>query len=338
MRVHNLKDDSLLNPTVVFPNAKGNAYGYFKMGRSTKKHYFEHINTIEHAAYRAALWLSLYENMLNQNIGPTNYVEALMKSLPLEKNPLIINYLNRSIETVYWKFLDDKQRLDYAARIEGVLFNQALNASDDGVRSGFFKSFYRIVSTPEGLKLLEKIWKGEVDMNQFKLSESDQINMAYELSLKLNDDAYLLTQMDKLNNQDRVNKMKFVAPALSPNRQKRDEFFKSLMDEKNRHTEDWVLTALSYLHHPLRQHESIAYLNESLLLLESIKLTGDIFFPKRWLDNTFKGHNSSEAADVVRQFLYRNHNYPLDLKNKILQSTDMLFRAERVFEQSAQDE
>ena len=69
----------------------------------------------------------------------------------------------------------------------------------------------------------------------------------------------------------------------------------------------------------------------SLELLWEIQKTGDIFFPKRWLDATLGGHNSPEVAATVRQFLTTlPANYPERLRNITLQSADELFRAEAV--------
>ena len=107
----------------------------------------------------------------------------------------------------------------------------------------------------------------------------------------------------------------------------RDHFFESLRDVQKRSHEPWVLTALNYLHHPIRANTSQKYLRASLELVEEIQRTGDIFFPKRWLDRTFSGHNSVEAADIVKQFLNSREDYPKRLRAKILQSTDLLFRA-----------
>ena len=38
-------------------------------------------------------------------------------------------------------------------------------------------------------------------------------------------------------------------------------------------------------------------------MLEEIQRTGDIFFPKRWMDATLSGHSSASAARMVRTFL-----------------------------------
>jgi aminopeptidase N len=65
--------------------------------------------------------------------------------------------------------------------------------------------------------------------------------------------------------------------------------------------------------------------------LWEIQKTGDIFFPKRWLDATLGGHQTADVADTVRAFLKKlPENYPERLRNITLQSADELFRASAV--------
>ena len=63
-------------------------------------------------------------------------------------------------------------------------------------------------------------------------------------------------------------------------------------------------------------------------MLWDIQKTGDIFFPKRWLDVTLGGDQSQAVADIVREFIKTlPANYPERLKNITLQSADELYRA-----------
>ena len=105
-------------------------------------------------------------------------------------------------------------------------------------------------------------------------------------------------------------------------------WFTALGDAANRRREPWVLEGLRYLHHPLRAAASEKYLETSLLLLKDIQRTGDIFFPKRWMDVTLGGYQSPAAAAAVRRFLDRvPPDYPERLRRIILSSADDLFRA-----------
>ena len=105
----------------------------------------------------------------------------------------------------------------------------------------------------------------------------------------------------------------------------------SLADVANRRREPWVLEGLRYLHHPLRADASEKYLEPSLLLVREIQRTGDIFFPKRWMDATLSGYQSASAAATVREFVDGlPPEYPERLRRIILSSADDLFRASRI--------
>jgi aminopeptidase N len=96
----------------------------------------------------------------------------------------------------------------------------------------------------------------------------------------------------------------------------------------NREHEQWVIEALGYLHHPMVAKRSEKYILQSLEMLEEIKSTGDIFFPGSWITTTLAGHHSPEARTTVEKFLDDHPDYPPDLKLKILQAADHLFRQE----------
>jgi aminopeptidase N len=66
----------------------------------------------------------------------------------------------------------------------------------------------------------------------------------------------------------------------------------------------------------------------SLQLLREIQQTGDIFFPKRWMDATLSGHTSRPVAATVRSFVDAlPADYPDRLRRIILSSADDLFRS-----------
>ena len=68
----------------------------------------------------------------------------------------------------------------------------------------------------------------------------------------------------------------------------------------------------------------------SLDLLPEIQRTGDIFFPKRWMDATLGGHRSARVAGIVRDFLEQPGDLPARLRQIVLQSSDELFRASAI--------
>ena len=161
------------------------------------------------------------------------------------------------------------------------------------------------------------------------LAEPDYIDLAEELAVRevhgWSD--ILNAQLDRIENPDRKARFQFVMPSLSADPAERERWFESLRDVANRRREPWVLDGLNHLHHPLRAAASAKYVGPSLQMLWEIQKTGDIFFPKRWMDATLGGHQSPAVAKTVRQFLNDlPGGYPVRLKNIVLQSADELFR------------
>ena len=94
------------------------------------------------------------------------------------------------------------------------------------------------------------------------------------------------------------------------------------------------MSGLNYLHHPLRAKQSEKYIQQSLEILQEIQMTGDIFFPGRWLSSTLKYYQSDKAVKIVRDFLDERPDYNKQLKMKILQEADDLFRANKILKQT----
>ena len=58
--------------------------------------------------------------------------------------------------------------------------------------------------------------------------------------------------------------------------------------------------------------------------------TGDIFFPKNWMDASLTGYNSPQVAETIRAFLKERPDYPVRLRRIILQAADDVFRASAI--------
>lgn len=134
-------------------------------------------------------------------------------------------------------------------------------------------------------------------------------------------------QEARIANPDRKQRFAFVRPALDADPARRDAFFASLGDVTNRRREPWVLEALGCLHHPLRAERAERYVQPSLDMLEEIRRTGDIFFPRRWLDATIGGHRSRAVADTVHAFLAARPDSPPRLRRIVQQVADELYLA-----------
>jgi aminopeptidase N len=206
-------------------------------------------------------------------------------------------------------------------------------ARTTSLKGAYFAALRNTALTTPTLEWLTSIWRGDDRVPGLTLAEPDFIVLAQELAVREVSGwkAILARQVERTQNPDRKARLQFVVPALSADAAERDRFFTSLGALENRRHEPWVLDALRYLHYPLRAPQAVKYIQPGLELLQDVQRTGDIFFPKRWMDMTLNGHRSPEAAAIVRAFLDRaGPGYPDRLRRIILSAADELFRASRM--------
>ena len=317
-----------------FVLAKGDAsgYRYFALDAASRDFLLKNAHRLDDPLVRANVLLSLWEEMLRQKVAPEAFLRYLTNVLQSESNTQIIQRALGYLGRFFWQFQTSESREQSAPALENLLWHKIHTTDQQNLKSAYFRAFRDLAISSDGVGKLLRIWQSELTITGLSFSENDETTLAMELAVRdIPQKAGMLqTQLERISNSDRVQRLRFVLPALSGDASERDAFFESLKEVKNRHREAWVLTALGYLHHPLRAEHSQKYLRTSLELLEEIQRSGDIFFPKRWLDATLGGHNSAQAAQVVAQFLQERPDYPPRLRGKILQSADLLFRAAKI--------
>jgi aminopeptidase N len=235
-------------------------------------------------------------------------------------------------QQAFWKFLTPDRRHARAAALERVLRAGIDAATTESLKSAWFNTLRDTALTAGTVAWLEGVWRKAHTVPGLRLVEQDYTTLALELAVREVPGwgRILDEQVTRIENPDRRAQFQFVRPALSADPSARDAFFASLLDAANRRREAWVLQAVSYLHHPLRAAASEKHIPASLALLGEIQRTGDIFFPKRWMDATLGGHQSASAARTVWGFLEGlPEGYPERLRRIILSSADDLFRANR---------
>lgn len=314
----------------IIPNSDGLGYGCFVPDSISLNRLVSRKVTIADENARASAMLMLNELFLNGAIEGNNYYHFLLQSLPNEKEPQIRQYLLENIETLWWRFFNSNDRANRTGELEQCLW-ELLNSKEIMVdeRKPLFWAFARTHCSTRGSEFVYRVWANQQAIGGIKLDEQDYITLAYELAVReyRNGDSILDKQQERITNPDRLAKFKFVRNAVASDVKTRDLFFVNLADYRNRRPEPWVTNGLHYLHHPLRASTSINYVKSSLDLLPEIQRTGDIFFPKAWLDATLWGYSSPEVYRIVTNWLAVNSKLNSSLRAKVLQSSDILRRS-----------
>ena len=315
-------------PLFVLQNSSGIGYGVFNVDNDL----ISGFSLIKDPVNRASAYISLYENMLGgSGITPQELLHFFAGQLQKESTELNLRLITGYISGIYWGFLTESIRNKESESLENIVWNALQKQAAVNNKKNLFDCYQGIFHSKKAYDNLYTIWKSQTAPQSITLNDEDFTSLALALSLRNNNNNDLLQeQLTRIKNPDRINRFKIIMKAASSDKKIRDEFFNSLAERQNRSNESAVGSALGYLHHPLRQHTSINYLSKTLELLKEIQKTGDIFFPDNWLRSTFSSYQNPKALTVVNQFIQQNPDYNSILKNKILQATENLRRAQKL--------
>ena len=319
-------------PLYVLPNANGVGYGNFVLDPASRTYLLANLSAVPDGMLRGPALVTLWEEMVDGRVAAPALLDALVKSIPSERNELTLQRMLGYVQQAYWRWIPETQRVARAAQLEAVLRSGLDGAATESLKSAWFNALRDVAVTRPTLEWLERVWRKTESVPGLELAEADYITLAQELAVRgvPAADEIITTQIERTQNPDRKARLAFVKPALSRSGSVRDAFFATLKDPPNRRREAWVLDALTYLHHPLRAASAEKYVKPSLDLLREIQQTGDIFFPKRWMDATLSGHRSPAVAARVRTFIEAlPSDYPDRLRRIVLSSSDDLFRITR---------
>ncbi|WP_397447524.1 M1 family metallopeptidase [Polaribacter sp. R77954] len=310
----------------VLYNTNGFGYGVFPIYKNEVHTYRKIRNKVS----RGYQYINLYENMLIGNIQPLDVYKFYLEAIKYEKNELILNYLCDRMNIIFWHFLNEKQQNNWVSITEQALFKGLIENKPKNIKKILYNLYLQQGYTTKSLETLYALWSKKGEIKNLFLNENDYTKLAMKLAIYKHPRAnhILKQQQVRISNPDRSKRFNWLLPSLSLKSTVRDAFMLSLMDEKNRENESWVLTAMNNIHHPLQQTSASKHLQPILRKLEEVQLTGDIFFPKGWLASSIGNYSSKEAYRILKDFLVENPDYNPVLINKLLQVTDNLKKAQ----------
>lgn len=319
----------LAAPNFILANGRGLGYGLFELDPRSREYLLQNLPEVKDPLVRGVAWITLWDAMLEGWVEPKALADLAFRTLSAETDELNIERVLSDLAETTWRYLPPDARDRLAPQLEQQVWTLLERAATTSRKAAYFRTYRSVALTANALERLERVWRKELETPGLPLSELDYTALALALAARevTGWEMILAEQAQRITNPDRREQFAFVRPAVSADPAARDSFFESLRNPKNREHEPWVLEGLALLHHPLRAPNSVKHIRPSLEMLEEIQRTGDIFFPKGWLDATFGGHNSAEVAEIVCGFLRDRPDYPPPLRGKILQSADPLFRA-----------
>ncbi len=315
-------------PEAILYNSDGFGYGVFPINTQA----LELVNEVQQDLIRAVVYQNCHENVLLGNLPMDEVFETYLKGIEYEKNELVLSLLSDQTLHLFWSYLAANHRNHIQQRLTHILISRLASKESSTVKKTLYDMLVSIGYLESSRNILFQLWSKQRSFPNLMLNQDDNTKLARQLALfghpKASD--ILKKARSAIKDPNKQKRFDFLLPALSQNPKTRDDLFRSFAYKANREKENWVLLACKYLHHPLRQHTSIKSVYLSLKWLEEIQQTGDIFFPKGWLNNTVGLYSSKEAYQIVQTFLKGHPNLNPQLKLKILQATDDLYRVNRL--------
>ncbi|MGN0309230.1 MAG: M1 family metallopeptidase, partial [Bacteroides sp.] len=314
----------------------GNFYGSMQLSAQQIDSLLAYWPTERDATARQALLMNLHENYLECRLGDDRWLEFLIDRITEEHEQLtastLVSYLHEPLllRLVCSADSDAAEASAVAGAAaedaEGRLMALADTHPLPSVRTQLLRLLAGVASSSRCVEQLYQLWDTATDQ---RLSERDYMTLAYELAVRLPQqaDAIVEKQRSRLTNSDRRRQFDFIARAVAPSATQRDALFASLAEPDNRRIEPWTLSQLYYLNHPVRSQRAVHYIEPALGMLPELQRTGDIFFPANWCSNLLAGHRSPEAAQAVSHFLDTHPDLHPLLRNKILTAAYRLQRA-----------
>lgn len=304
-------------PNFIIPNYSGVGFGRFRLTRDEVMTLTERPIITRNAQNRYALLLTLYDNYL-MGVSSPYYFGELVRTLEAEKEPNIIATLCDHLK----RLLNDKSVAD-RDRMEKSLMGVMQFSSSRDCHSQVARMLSANATCKEVINYLYDTWKNQSDR---MLNERDYMELSYRLALLRPAEWQNIvnTQLSRLTDPALQREYSFVSRACASDPAAQQQLFQDLLKHENRRNEPWAEAALRLLNSVEREPQNNALLRPALEALEDIRLTNSAAFPRRWLYALLSDHRSHEARQQVEKFLDDYPDYPILLRNKILEAASEL--------------
>lgn len=297
----------------IIPNYDGTGYGRFITDNYSTQRLLKEWDKGEDIN-REAVLITIYENFLMHKLQADDCAASLLEGLKKEKNALIASTCCNYLSTIVFHQKEQSRMIS-----ECEMWKMSCNHAIPSCRQKLKRTLFTLATDTTVIANLYKLWNEQKDES---LNEDDYISLSYQLAIRKQGEweSIINKERQRISNFDRRREFDYISRGCTPDEAEQNRLFNLLLQQENRAIEPWAERLLALLNNPLREQFANKYITPGLNALEEIQRTGDIFFPKGWVTALLSGHRSDEARELVNGFLLSHSNYPLPLKNKLLQA------------------
>lgn len=282
--------------------------------------------------HRLALLLHLREGMLERGRpAPEEFLGFCVARIGEETGEIVLQHVLDAATGTSRLLLVDEDRERLAPLLEGAIMERLAAPGPPAVKLALFRALRAVAVTGEGIGLLRRVEAGETAIDGLVLSARELATTALELAVRGVEGwrGVLDRREAAIEDEELRRRFRFVRRAASPDTAEREAFLAEIRTADGRRREPWAIEGLGLLHHPLGPGAPAAA-GEALDLLEEVRRTGDIFFPRSWLEAALGTRYYPGAAGMVASWLEAHPELHPRQRLMVLAAADRQERAARL--------
>lgn len=324
-------------PALVFANWGDAAYAPVLLDPASVAWLERWIGSLKDNVARAMLWGALWDLVRESRLSPERYVRLALRELPTESDEQIVAVLLGHVSRAVQAYFGATQRAAFLPGVERTF----LEASSDrgrpyGIRRLYLDALVQVASTPAMLDTLTLLLDRE-DLNGLVVGAPTRWNILARLVATgaAEGEAWLDTLARRDSTPEGARRA-FVAGAARPDPDTKAAYFERYFADATLN-EDWATASLPAFNAPESRELVLPYLRPALDSLPWIQRNRRIFYLGSWISAFLQAQVSSQALDIVRNWLAANAAGPPDLRAKVLQVVDELERTVRIRQRFANE-
>src|SRR5436309_3101736 len=108
-------------PEFVLPTGGGLAYGDFTLDDATRKYLLQHLPELKDPVTRGAAWVTLWEELLDRRVQPSDFLDLALRALPHEDTEQNVQLVLGYVDDAFWRFIPGAARQSLGPRLEQTL-------------------------------------------------------------------------------------------------------------------------------------------------------------------------------------------------------------------------
>lgn len=324
-------------PVAMLVNPHDVAYGQFVPDAISTEWLLANAPELTDPLERACATAALYEAVREAELDPVKFANMAITMIAGEDDPNTHSWLLGRLGNCLHRYLTDERAQPLRDRTTDLLLKQLTEAANSGRELGTYR-FLAKTSTADGvLDLCRNVInsKSPEDLPAgLSAGKRDRFLAAGALiaagQVGTTPEQHPLQRLKQRYAGSDIGKQQFLAEAATPTAATKQAYWQRflVLDDP---PEQWTQDSLSWFHWSGQEKLTLPYLELALKQVDWVKANRRIFFMPAWLNAFINGHSSKEALAIVDKFLAETELSD-DIKKKMLQSRDGLWRAVRIRE------